>query len=113
MSLYNVYHVDVTEYTVTSDKLNNNYKIALIADSHLGTTFDASGFEKYLQEVLKSMSDMLLIAGDFVDDGTSKEDMVAASKALGKLELPYGVYFVHGNHDNGYYGEKKGLMLQI
>lgn len=56
---------------------------------------------------------MLLITGNFVDDGTSKEDMVAASKALGKLELPYGVYFVHGNHDNGYYEEKKGLMLQI
>lgn len=85
----------------------------MIADSHLGTTFDADGFDKYLQEILKSKPDMLLITGDFVDDGTSKEDMVAASKALVKLEPLYGVYFVHGNHDNGYYGEKKGLMLQI
>lgn len=101
----------MTEYTVTSDKLINNYKIAFIADSHLGTTFDVSGFDKYLQEILKAKPDMLLINGDFVDDGTSKKDMIEVSSSLGKLELPSGVYFVHGNHDNGYYGEKRGFSI--
>lgn len=111
LGVYNVYHVDMTEYTVTSDKLINNYKIAFIADSHLGTTFDASGFDKCLQEILKAKPDMLLIAGDFVDDGTSKKDMIEVSSSLGKLELTSGVYFVHGNHDKGYYGEKRGFSI--
>lgn len=51
---------------------------------------------------------MLLIAGDFVDDGTSKTEMIKASKYLGNIKTKYGVYFAHGNHDKGYYGEKRG-----
>ena len=29
--------------------------------------------------------------------------MVAASRALGQLHAPYGVYYVFGNHDKGRY----------
>ena len=47
--------------------------------------------------------DVVLITGDFVDDDTSKEDMIKACKALGTLNTKYGVYFAFGNHDKGYY----------
>ena len=42
---------------------------------------------------------MVLIVGDFVDDDTTKEDMIACCKALGELDTTYGVYYVFGNHD--------------
>lgn len=48
--------------------------------------------------------DLVVIAGDFVDDGTGREEMVAAARALGTLKTPRGVYFAFGNHDKGYYG---------
>lgn len=35
-----------------------------------------------------------LITGDFVDEDTSKENMIAACRALGQLDTPYGVYDV-------------------
>lgn len=106
--VYNVYDVKKTEYNLNSAKINNSYKIALISDSHLGTTFDAYGFNKYLKIIEKENPDMLLIAGDFVDDGTNKTEMIKASKYLGNIKTKYGVYFAHGNHDKGYYGEKRG-----
>ena len=47
--------------------------------------------------------DIVLIAGDFVDDGTTRQQMVEACRALGSLQTTYGVYFAFGNHDKGYH----------
>lgn len=49
-------------------------------------------------------ADLLVIAGDFVDEDTEKEDMLAACRALGQLDMP--VYYVFGNHDKGLYDSK-------
>ncbi|UKI58900.1 MAG: metallophosphoesterase [Clostridium sp.] len=79
----------------------------------MGTTFHAEKkFYEYLKEIEKENPDILLIAGDFVDDGTTKEDMIASCEALGKINIKYGIYFAHGNHDKGYYGEKRGYSTQ-
>lgn len=48
----------------------------------------------------------MAICGDFVDDDTEKEDLLLACEALGKLKTTYGVYFVYGNHDKGYYNSR-------
>ena len=37
-------------------------------------------------------------------DGTTRQEMIEATKNLGKLKTKYGTYFVFGNHDKGYYG---------
>lgn len=93
-----------TTYELISAKNVKLVKIALFADSHLGTTFKAEGFAKHIAAIQAQNPDMLIVAGDFVDDGTSKKDMIEASKILGNVKTKYGVYFVFGNHDKGYYG---------
>mgnify|MGYP004587261513 FL=1 len=108
IGVYNVYDVKVTKYDIKTNKLNDKYKVALISDSHMGTTFNADKFNDYLKEIEKNNPDILLIAGDFVDDGTTKADMIKACKYLGQVKTKYGVYFAHGNHDKGYYAEKRG-----
>lgn len=104
----NCLHVVRTEYDLVTEKKIAPVKIALIADSHIGTTFDAKGFERHLRTIEAEKPDILLIAGDFVDDSTGKEDMQEACRALGKTSFPYGVYYSFGNHDEGYYGSKRG-----
>ena len=47
--------------------------------------------------------DIVLIVGDFVDDDTTKEDMIRCCQTLGEMKATYGVYYVFGNHDKGYY----------
>ncbi len=100
---YLAHNVWQTDYTIKTDKKVGNIKVAVIADSHTGTTFHGEGFAKHLKEIEKQNPDVLLIVGDFVDDDTTKEDMISCCKALGNMKTTYGVYYVFGNHDKGYY----------
>lgn len=88
-----------TEKSLAKEKL----RIVQISDSHIGCTFDGDGFAEYMERVQKTEPDLVVITGDYVDDDTKKVDMVRASEALGELKTTYGVYFVYGNHDKGYF----------
>ncbi|MBQ9898645.1 MAG: metallophosphoesterase [Ruminococcus sp.] len=97
-----------TDHTIRSDKLSagESLRIAVIADSHLGITLDGEGFEAQIDRIQDTAPDMLVIVGDYVDDDTTRSDMVRACEALGGLKTTYGVYFVYGNHDKGYYDSR-------
>ena len=95
-----------TDYQLQTAKNVGTIKLALIADVHLGTTFDGEGFVRHLQEIKKQEPDLLLIAGDFVDDSTKKVDFERACEALGAMDLRFGVWYAFGNHDAGYYGSR-------
>lgn len=97
------FHVWQTEYTIHTDKKVGNFKVALFADSHVGTTFDGKGLKKHIAQIQKQNPDILVIVGDFVDEGTSKKDMMDACEALKQIYPTYGTYFVFGNHDKGKY----------
>lgn len=107
------HNVVCTRYSLdTSKDIGAGIKIAYLADSHVGTTFDGVGFAKQLDKIKKENPDVLFIVGDFVDDGTSKEDMLEACKALSEFETKYGIYYVQGNHDGGYYNNSKGYSYE-
>lgn len=96
-----------TEYNLLTSKKMPSLKILMFADSHIGTTFNAKGFAKHLADMEKQRPDVVIVAGDFVDDDTTKADMIASCKALGSISTKYGIYFVSGNHDKGYYGAQR------
>lgn len=100
---YLAHHVWREEYTVETDKPVGSLRIVQIADSHVGTTFDGNKFLEHVKAIQAQNPDVVVITGDYVDDDTSWEDMTAACEALGTLETTYGVYFVFGNHDKGYF----------
>lgn len=95
-------HVWKTEYTLATDKTVGEVRIALLSDSHVGATFDGDGFASYIEEIMKQEPDLILIPGDFVDDDTTRADMLTACEALGKADPKYGIWFSYGNHDKGY-----------
>ena len=101
------HHVWVKTYDITTDKAVGNLKIAMFADSHIGTTFDGEGFAKQMERINAENPDIVFIVGDFVDDGSNREDMIRACEALKELDAPYGVWYVHGNHDKGYYSSAR------
>ena len=94
--------VCAADYVLHSDRSPGDLRIAMFADSHIGTTFDGDGFARHMDEIMKYEPDIVLIAGDYVDDGSSREDMIKASEALGRMDVPYGVWYAVGNHDRGY-----------
>lgn len=96
-------HVWKTGYTVETQKAAGNFRVALIADSHLGTTFGGAGFREKLGQIQAEAPDILVIAGDFVDEDSTRADLEIVCAALGEFETPYGVYIAFGNHDKGLY----------
>ena len=105
---YLAHHVIRTDYQVytTKDIGVNKFRIVQISDSHLGTTIDGKDFNKYIDDINKLNPDIVVITGDYVDDDTPYQCMVEATKGLGRLKTNYGVYFVYGNHDKGYYNNR-------
>ncbi len=101
---YQAHNVWQTEYNVYTDKDVSKLKIAFLADTHIGTTFNGTEFAQHIKRIQDNFPDAVFIVGDFVDDSTSKAEMITAAKALSTLKTKLGVYFVLGNHDKGYYG---------
>ena len=99
-------NVRQTEYKLKSEKLSSDLRIVQITDAHLGTSLDADEFLTQIKRINKLKPDIVAVTGDFVDDSTTKSDMLGGCAALGKLKTKYGVYFVYGNHDRGYSDEK-------
>lgn len=98
----NCFHVDETDYTLKTSKDIGSLRVVQFADSHLGTTFDGEGLLEYVDEINELNPDVVLITGDFVDDNTTREEMISGCESLSHLETTYGVYFCFGNHDKGY-----------
>jgi len=102
---HNAHHVRRTFYELETDKDlgGQMLHIVLFADSHLGITLDGDSFAREMERIQAEQPDVVFLAGDFVDDDSCKADMLAACEALGRLQTKYGVYFIYGNHDNGYF----------
>jgi predicted MPP superfamily phosphohydrolase len=91
-----------TQLPVTGGELH----IALISDVHMGLTFDESRLRQQMSRLSAEMPDLLIIAGDLVDDRTSPAQMRAACASVGSLRTTYGTFFAYGNHDLANHGPK-------
>lgn len=102
------HHVVETKYVVETNKDIgvDNFRIVQISDSHIGATMDGDQFLEYMEKVNEVKPDIVVVTGDFVDDDTNFEEMRKACTGLGKLQTKYGVYFVYGNHDKGYFDRR-------
>ena len=110
---YNAHHVSIAEYKVETSKNVGSLRIVEIADCHIGMTLDGDGFSREVERVNSLEPDVAVIVGDFVDDDTKKDDMLACCRALGELQTKYGVYFVFGNHDEGYYAYRDFTSAEL
>ena len=102
---YCAHHVFITRYRFETDKDlgRQSLRVALLADSHLGVTLDGEGFARQMERLRAEEPDLVVVVGDFVDDDSTREDMLRACQALGELRPPLGIYFTYGNHDKGYF----------
>ena len=109
----NAHRVSETDYALRTDKAAEPLRLALIADSHLGVTLDGEGFARELERIQAADPDLVVIAGDFVDDDSVRADLLRACEALGAFETRCGVYYVYGNHDRGYFDSRDFSASQL
>ena len=87
--------------TVVTDKLSSDkqYKIVLVSDIHLGRELGYDYSKGLVELVNAQQPDLVLIAGDIMDERLQyiiEEDSLAPLK---ELQAPLGVYGAYGNHD--------------
>lgn len=105
IAYYVAHNVIETHYHIiaTKDLGVDNFRIVQITDSHIGATMNGDNFFNYMLKVNETNPDIVVVTGDFVDDDTKLNDMIRACEGLGALKTKYGVFFVYGNHDKGYF----------
>lgn len=77
-------------------------RIALASDFHLGVMSSRRHLRKFVDGVNAAKPDLVLLAGDIVDDDAHWFVRRKMGDILGRLEARHGVYGILGNHE--YYG---------
>lgn len=88
------YKVVCTRYTLTSDKITDSLKLAIVADFH-GCRYDRHS-ESIIQIISAEQPDAVLLCGDIYDD---KLPFQNSDDLVGQLAEKWPVYYVSGNHE--------------
>lgn len=104
---WNMNRIVETEYTVASDKLQSEYEVVLITDTHYGTIQNPEVLKGKVDKINALQPDLVILGGDIVEEGTSKEAMQEVFAVLGDLKSTYGTFYVYGNHDRQHYIEDR------
>jgi predicted MPP superfamily phosphohydrolase len=87
--------VNIQKNTPGLDELN----IVAISDIHLGTMVNKSKMRKLIDEVNKLDPDLVIIAGDIVDDNAKAVKHYGLLEYFNELKPKYGVHGIMGNHE--------------
>lgn len=107
-----------TDYILTTDKLDTNYKILYISDVHFGHKQNREVLRNSVETMKRIEPDIVIIGGDIAMEGVSYQDMVEAFQLLSSIPAKYGTFYVHGNHDipnfdDTYYYTERELISTI
>lgn len=87
------------------------FKVVHISDIHAGSwAANTAAIEKLVTTINQLSPDLILFTGDLINHHAHEID--ALKPFLSKLEAPYGVYSVLGNHDYGDYFRWKNDSLK-
>lgn len=106
---WNIGIVRKTEYSLATDKRLGSYKIVLITDTHYATIQDTDILKTKIKEINGQDPDIVVLGGDMVDEGTTKEKMREVFQVFGELDAKYGIYYVYGNHDRQPYTQNRSF----
>ena len=101
---YLAYSPVVRHATVAIDKQGDDMRIVLASDFHLGILSGKQHLQKFVQLSNEEKPDLVLLAGDLVDDSPKRFIHTGMGEVLQELTAKYGVYGILGNHE--YYGKE-------
>ncbi|MCU6709820.1 metallophosphoesterase [Paenibacillus sp. J5C_2022] len=99
---WNAWHPVIRKYQVTVNKnagARTGLRIAMASDLHLGTVIGKTHLKRLLKVIDDIEADIILLAGDILDDELEPYVEKRMSEVLGRLHAPLGVFAVTGNHE--------------
>ena len=74
-------------------------KIVAVSDLHLGNGTGKTALKRYVKMINEQNPDLILIAGDLIDNSVVPLYTEKMMEELSELKAPLGVYMVPGNHE--------------
>lgn len=84
---------------IESNKVEQPLKVVAISDLHLGYSISRKELSKWVKMINREEPDVVLIAGDLIDNQVRPLRDQAMHNELLKLKAPMGVYACTGNHE--------------
>lgn len=83
------------------DNLSGRKKLRIVAisDVHLGFATQKKHLQRYVEKINSLSPDIILIAGDLIDNSIKPVEQQRMQEELGMLRAPGGIYMVPGNHE--------------
>ncbi|WP_291601221.1 metallophosphoesterase [Bacteroides sp.] len=74
-------------------------KIVAVSDLHLGNGTGKTALKRYVKMINEQNPDLILIAGDLIDNSVVPLYTENMMEELSELKAPLGIYMVPGNHE--------------
>ena len=100
--------IKINKHKLTSDKINKNIKILLIADIHIWDDYDWNLLDKIVSNVNKLKPDVICLCGDLIDQFsfiTNDENRKKILSFFNKLSSIATTLITLGSHD--FFNHKK------
>ena len=107
--LLNHMELTVTRYRIETEKLNADWKVALLSDMH--NQEYGEGNQLLIQKIEEYAPDAILICGDMIM--RDNPDVSVALDLCEALEEIADVYYVYGNHEGVLQYDPNGLQIPL
>ncbi|MDD4008376.1 MAG: metallophosphoesterase [Fermentimonas sp.] len=84
---------------IESDKIHSPVRVVGISDLHIGYTISAGEVEKWVKLINSEKPDIVIIAGDIIDNHLRPLMQDSTDNVLSKINARLGVFACTGNHD--------------
>jgi len=91
----NIYNININKKAGEKKEL----RMVGLSDIHLGLLIDKERFSKYVDKINALKPDIILIAGDVVDNSIRPLNEWKMEEEINRLEAPLGIYMCLGNHE--------------
>ncbi len=101
-SIYNGQHLEIKDYNIKirkKDSQLDNLNLVYISDGHIGTSVNRENIDDLIKEIEDLNPEILILGGDFLDEGTTEKDRLVVLEKISKIETRYGIFAVEGNHE--------------
>lgn len=92
-------HVENIEIMLDKDIGTDELTIVAVSDVHLGLGTGPAALHRYVDLINSYNPDIIIIAGDLIDNDMKPVRAAAFDKELDALKAPLGVFMVPGNHE--------------
>lgn len=97
---YNYRNPQIVPLGIEIDKpMEGSMKIAVVSDLHLGHGTGKGMLQRIVELINKQKPDLILIAGDLIDNSIKPVIAAQLHEELQQLHAPMGIYMAPGNHE--------------